>query len=254
LKKIEELGVSLTGLGKKESELRPAEPTDGAVHLILRDLQHSFYHERDDRNFVLGPLDLDFSPGELVFLIGGNGSGKTTFAKLVSGLYEPEAGEIWMNGERVTKENRELYRQVFSVVSSAFYLFEQLLGLSSANLDSRAREYLSVLQLDHKVDVKDGLLSTTELSRGQRKRLALLTAYLEDRPVYIFDEWAADQDPIFKQIFYLQLLPELKARGKTTIVISHDDKYYDVADRIKKGPSVRWVASGATTSWPCSRI
>jgi len=233
LKKIEDLGVSLTGLGAKEFQARPPSVSD-PVHLCVRDVQHSFYHEGDERNFVLGPLDLTFSPGELVFLIGGNGSGKTTFAKVLSGLYVPEAGEIWMNGEAVNDQNRERYRQCFSVVFSDFYLFEQLIGLARPNLDRQASEYLSMLQLDRKVTVKDGILSTTELSRGQRKRLALLTAYLEDRPIYIFDEWAADQDPTFKRIFYLQLLPELKARGKTTIVISHDDKYYYVADRIIK--------------------
>jgi putative ATP-binding cassette transporter len=101
-------------------------------------------------------------------------------------------------------------------------------------LDERAFKYLSQLQLNHKVQVKDGTLSTTELSQGQRKRLALLAAYLEDRPIYVFDEWAADQDPHFKEIFYRQLLPELKARGKALLVISHDDRYYHLADRLIK--------------------
>ena len=113
-------------------------------------------------------------------------------------------------------------------------MFESLLGLETSELDEKAREYLRQLQLHHKVKVTDGQLSTTELSQGQRKRLALLTAYLEDRPLYVFDEWAADQDPYFKQVFYLDLLPALKARGKTIIVITHDDKYHYVADRIIK--------------------
>jgi putative ATP-binding cassette transporter len=60
----------------------------------------------------------------------------------------------------------------------------------------------------------------------------LLTAYIEDRPIYVFDEWAADQDPFFKRVFYYNFLPELKARGKAVLVISHDDRYYNVADRI----------------------
>jgi putative ATP-binding cassette transporter len=109
-----------------------------------------------------------------------------------------------------------------------------LLGLDEVNLDERAREYLNQFHLQHKVKVQDGKLSTTNLSYGQRKRLALLTAYLEDRPIYVFDEWASGQDPIFREIFYLQLLPELKEKGKTVIVISHDDYYYHVADRIIK--------------------
>jgi putative ATP-binding cassette transporter len=109
-----------------------------------------------------------------------------------------------------------------------------MLGLESPHLDSEARRYLALLHLDHKVRVEGGALSTTALSQGQRKRLALLTAYLEDRLFYVFDEWAADQDPVFKEVFYTQLLPGLKARGKTVLVISHDDKYYYVADRVVK--------------------
>ncbi|BDI14299.1 hypothetical protein ANSO36C_01010 [Nostoc cf. commune SO-36] len=134
----------------------------------------------------------------------------------------------------ISEENREWYRQHFSVVFSDFYLFEELLGLKNSDLDAQAKKYLKQLQLDHKVKVENGQLSTTSLSQGQRKRLALLTAYLEDRPIYLFDEWAADQDPVFKEIFYTQLLPELRSRGKTVLVISHDDHYFHLANRIIK--------------------
>jgi putative ATP-binding cassette transporter len=183
---------------------------------------------------VLGPIDLKLFTNEVVFLVGPNGCGKTTLAKLLVGLYFPEEGEIRLNGKPVTDESRREYRENFSVVFSDFFVFEQLLGLESPRLDEQARDYLARLQLNHKVQVVEGGLSTTELSQGQRKRLALLTAYLEDRPIYLFDEWAADQDPLFKEIFYHQLLPELKARGKTVIVITHDDRYYSVADRLVK--------------------
>ncbi len=192
------------------------------------------YHQESGEEFSLGPLSLSFSPGELVFLIGGNGSGKTTLAKLIMGLYESEAGEVRLDGRTITRINRDDYRQNFSVVFYDFYLFDRLFGLRGPNLQARAQEYLAELQLQHKVSINEGRFSTTELSQGQRKRLALLTAYLEDRPIYIFDEWASDQDPMFKQIFYYRILPDLKARGKTVIVISHDDRYYDVADRIIK--------------------
>src|SRR4029077_16245241 len=107
-------------------------------------------------------------------------------------------------------------------------------ALGSPDLDAKAREYLARLEIQHKVQIEGGALSTADLSQGQRKRLALLTAYLDDRPIYLFDEWAADQDPYFKEVFYRQLLPELKARGKTVFVISHDDRYYDAADRVIK--------------------
>jgi putative ATP-binding cassette transporter len=182
----------------------------------------------------LGPINLSFQPGELVFLIGGNGSGKTTLVKLVMGLYEPESGEIHLDGKPVTNENRDDYRQRFSVVFYDFYLFERLFGLEAKDLDAESQKYLDLLQLSHKLEIRNGRLSTVDLSQGQRKRLALLTAYLENRPIYIFDEWAADQDPQFKEIFYYQLLPELKDQGKTIIVISHDDRYYGLADRLIK--------------------
>jgi putative ATP-binding cassette transporter len=169
-----------------------------------------------------------------VFLVGGNGSGKTTLAKLLVGLYAPAAGEVRVDGERVDDGNRDAYLRRFSAVFSDFYLFERFLGLEGPGLDGKAAEYLETLQLAHKVSVHDGRLSTTDLSQGQRKRLALLTAFLEDRPIYLFDEWAADQDPVFKRFFYLRLLPELKARGKTVVAVTHDDHYYGVADRVVK--------------------
>ncbi|HMY74658.1 MAG TPA: ATP-binding cassette domain-containing protein, partial [Blastocatellia bacterium] len=144
------------------------------------------------------------------------------------------AGEIYWNGVSVTNQLREAYRQNFSVVFAEPFVFGQLLGFEQTTLDERAKSYLEQLQLLGKVGVRNGRLSTTALSTGQRKRLALLTAYLENRPVYVFDEWAASQDPEFREIFYRQLLPELKARGKLVIAITHDDQYFSVADRLIK--------------------
>jgi putative ATP-binding cassette transporter len=211
-----------------------AEEGASFSRLELKGIVHSYHREQEDSHFVLGPLDLTFHPGELVFLVGGNGCGKSTLAKILAGLYVPEAGEIRLDGRLITDKNRDEYRQLFSAVFADFYLFENLLGLNRPNVDVQAGEYLELLHLQHKVKVRDGILSTTAVSQGQRKRLALLTAYVEDRPFYLFDEWAADQDPYFKGVFYTQLLPELKSRGKTVLVISHDDKYFDVADRIIK--------------------
>jgi putative ATP-binding cassette transporter len=232
LQKVESLGLSLAANTTEKEAAETAVPAWETVE--LHGVAHSYYREAENSRFTLGPIDLTLTPGELVFITGGNGSGKTTLAKLLMGLYPPEAGELRLNGAAVTDENRDWYRQHFTVVFSDFFLFDSLLGLEAPRLDDKAREYLVKLQLNHKLEVKEGVLSTTQLSQGQRKRLALLTAYLEDRSIYLFDEWAADQDPTFKQLFYHSLLPELKARGKTVIVISHDDHYYDVADRLIK--------------------
>jgi len=233
LQRIEELGVSLTS-DVKETQETGSKSSQYWKRLELKGITHSYHHERDGSSFTLGPIDFTFKPGELVFLVGGNGSGKTTLAKLLTGLYVPENGEICLDGTPITDENRDQYRQFFSAVFYDFFLFESLLGLDPQQLDDRARDYLTQLQLDHKVQIKEGALSTIDLSQGQRKRLALLTAFLEDRPFYIFDEWAADQDPVFREIFYLQILLELKAKGKTVLVISHDDRYYHLGDHVIK--------------------
>lgn len=234
LQKVEDLGLSLA---EKSTEACSFEQEENALvfeNLTLEGVIHSYHCEQDDSHFVLGPINLTFHRGELVFLVGGNGSGKSTLAKIIAGLYLPEAGNIRLNGELVTNGNRDEYRQLFSAVFADFYLFENLIGLERPDLDAQARQYLDQLHLKHKVKIRNGTLSTTSVSQGQRKRLALLTAYLEDRPFYIFDEWAADQDPYFKNIFYTRLLPELKARGKTVLVVTHDDHYFGSADRVLK--------------------
>ena len=230
--KIEQLGISQTDVANPAQDNEPKKPTWHNLDLV--DVEHTYYLEKENRSFTLGPVNLSFTMGELVFLTGGNGSGKTTLAKLLMGLYTPESGQIMIDGKTVNDETREAFRQSFSTVFSDYFLFDSLLGVKGEEADRQAHNYLEELQLNHKVEIKDGVFSTTDLSAGQRKRLALLTAYMEDRPVYIFDEWAADQDPQFKETFYYELLPELKSRGKLVIVISHDDRYYDVADRIIK--------------------
>jgi putative pyoverdin transport system ATP-binding/permease protein len=228
---LEQLGFSLEAENRETAgaEVEPAPWT-----LELAGVTHSYRRENEEESFLLGPIDLTFRPGELVFIVGGNGSGKTTLAKLILGLYAPEAGKIRFAGQALTDDNREQYRQNFAVVFSDYFIFKTLYGIEASALDGNARRYLEKLHLEQKVQVQEGELSTVDLSQGQRKRLALLTAYLEDRPIYLFDEWAADQDPIFKRIFYYELLPELKARGKMIFVISHDDHYFHVADRIVK--------------------
>lgn len=231
--RIEELGLSLDA-EKSESLTRPAAPAGPWSRLDLVDVTHVYRQDGGGSEFKLGPVNLTLRPGELLFLIGGNGSGKTTLVKLLTGLYEPDSGEIRLDGRPVAFDERDSYRQLFSAVFYDFYLFERLLDSEAGDLEAEGRKYLEMLRLGHKLEIRDGALSTVDLSQGQRKRLALLHAYLEDRPVYVFDEWAADQDPEYKEVFYYQLLPEFKARGKTVIVISHDDRYYGLADRVVK--------------------
>lgn len=230
LNKIKALEGELEAAGGAE----PAPPAAEVSTLVCEAASHTYFREREDGHFILGPFDLSLRAGELVFVTGGNGSGKTTLALMLTGLYEPEGGDVVLNGSISSASENHCFRQHFAAVFTDFCLFEHLLDSDDPALIQRAEEYLAHLQLDHKVTIDDGRLSTLELSTGQRKRLALLAAYLDDRPCYLFDEWAADQDPLFKRFFYEKILPDLKRLGKLVIVITHDDAYFHLADRLIK--------------------
>ncbi|MBD2256025.1 cyclic peptide export ABC transporter [Pseudanabaena sp. FACHB-2040] len=232
LRKIDHMRLALA----HEQEIDTANPrsTQPVCHLELKQVTYHYHPEGEEHGFTLGPINLSFQPGQITYLIGGNGSGKSTLAKLMTGLYMPQTGSISLCGTPINDQNREWYRQHISAIFSDFFLFDRCLGLDQVNLDQDVRRYLKQLHLDHKVQVRDGQLSTTRLSQGQRKRLALLTAYLEDRPIYIFDEWAADQEPAFRELFYTEILVKLKEQGKTVVVITHDDRYFYLADQLIK--------------------
>jgi putative pyoverdin transport system ATP-binding/permease protein len=236
LKKIDSLQLTLANQSTDIQQNAEHQQPLTFRTLTLANITHTYPGNWGDNSlmFSLGPLDFSFQAGEIVFIVGGNGSGKSTLGKIITGLYAPELGDVYLDEHLITDQNREWYRQHFSVVFADFYLFDRLLGLETVNLDNSARDYLQKLKLSHKVRIEQGALSTTALSQGERKRLALLTAYLEDRPIYLFDEWAADQDPSFRELFYTQMLPEMRQRGKTIFVISHDDRYFHLCDRIIK--------------------
>ncbi len=169
----------------------------------------------------------------------------------MTGLYTPDSGEILVDGVPVTVDSEDAYRQLYSTVFSDFYLFNRLLGLSQSKAwAERTREYLEALELSDVVKLDGDSFSTISLSQGQRRRMALLVAYMEDRPIYVLDEWAADQDPAFRKIFYLKLLPELKEKGKTIVLITHDDRFFHLGDRVIKleyGKVVQMVQQNVPT-------
>jgi len=232
LVKLERLIPSLEATGLELADAAPLMPVAFREEIRLEAVTYTYRREPSDEGFVLGPADLVLRPGEIVILAGGNGSGKTTLVKLLTGLYSPDSGVIRVDGRPVLEPDRESYRQLFSIVFADGYLFARLLGLSAVTLDDRAQAGLARVGLDRSVSVRDGSFSTIDLSQGQKRRLALLTALLEDRPVYVFDEWAANQDPRFKDLFYQELLPELRAAGKALLVISHDEDDFGIADRV----------------------
>lgn len=235
LSKLDDLVRDLAGQADEvdNEEIQTALITPERV-LALEGICYEYPDSPEDKPFTLGPVDLILRPGELLFLVGGNGAGKTTLLKLITGLYRPSAGSVKIDGQALNPAQRGGYRNLFSAIFSEFHVFPQLLGHDINQLDERAGELLDTLGLRHKVRIRDGRLSTVDLSRGQRKRLALLVALLEDRTCYVFDEWAADQSPEFREVFYSQILPRLAAQGKAVVVATHDDRYFHLADRLVK--------------------
>jgi multidrug/microcin transport system ATP-binding/permease protein len=186
-----------------------------------------------DNAFSVGPVNLTLHRGELVFLIGGNGSGKSTLAMLLTGLYQPQSGEILLDGQPLSAEKPEDYRKLFSAVFTDVWLFEQLLGPEGQQArPALVDKWLSHLQMSHKLALQDGKILNLKLSKGQKKRVALLLALAEERDIILLDEWAADQDPHFRREFYQVLLPLMQEMGKTIFAISHDDHYFIHADRL----------------------
>ncbi|MGA1874911.1 MAG: cyclic peptide export ABC transporter [bacterium] len=194
-------------------------------------LMFGYESKHESERFALERINFEAKAGEIIFIVGGNGSGKTTVAKLLTGLYIPEEGAVKIDGRNMSSEHLGEY---FSVVFSDFHLFEKLYAIDTAQREEEIQRYLKLLRLEKLVDIKNGAFTAIKLSGGQRKRLALLKCYLEDRPIYLFDELAADQDPEFREFFYTSLLLEMKRAGKIVIAITHDDHYFHVADRIIK--------------------
>jgi putative ATP-binding cassette transporter len=198
--------------------------------------QTVFYYPDIEGNplFTIGPFDLAINQGELLFIVGGNGSGKSTLLKLLTGLYYPTSGVIKLDDLIIKHNSYPPYRELFSIIFSDFHLFKTLYGYKDSVDYDKIYELLKIMKLDLKTEIIDGKISNINLSTGQRKRLAMIVSLLDDKPICVYDEWAADQDPDFRKYFYDILLKDLQDRGKTIIAVSHDDRYFHVADRVLK--------------------
>lgn len=178
--------------------------------------------------FSLSNIDLTVQKGDIIFIVGGNGSGKSTLLKIIAGLYFPLSGSVKIDGKDIDNISA---RHLFTTIFSDFHLFDRLYGIDAPD-GEKVDEWLELMELSDKMSFKENRFTTLDLSTGQRKRLAMIAAVMDDKPIYIFDEWAADQSPVFREYFYRNLLPLLKSQGKTVIAVSHDDRYFDVADRL----------------------
>jgi putative ATP-binding cassette transporter len=199
----------------------------------FNDLHFAYKDKAGKEQFGVGPINFEVNKGETIFVIGGNGSGKSTMIKLLTGLYRPDAGEICVDDTPVGEEQIQEYRELFGVIFSDFFLFSEIYGVPGLE-PAKVMKLLKQMQLSEKTGFKNGAFTNRNLSTGQRKRLAMISVMLENKSILVFDEWAADQDPEFRKYFYTELLYDFKKMGKTIIAITHDDYYFDHADKIFK--------------------
>lgn len=234
------LSLAIGAIQKLEDEMdaaytkfsnQPGKNYKNFNKIEMVDVQFSYPGNQSD--FSAGPFNQTINRGELLFIIGGNGSGKSTFLKLLTGFYMPAAGNIRVDSQLILLADYSVYRELFSIVFTDFHLFKKLYGIEDLNAD-KVNFWLEKMQMQHKAQFHEGAFTSTNLSTGQRKRLAFIAAILKEKPILVLDEFAADQDPQFRHYFYETLLPELKSMGKTIIAVTHDDHYFHIADRVLK--------------------
>jgi len=204
---------------------------DQVGQIALKEVFFSHSKIETAGRFTLGPINYTFERGGVYFIRGNNGSGKTTLMRILIGLIQPQSGQIFVDGAPLSLPASSQYRDLFAVVFSDFFLFKKLYGLSISDPEETDR-LLRLFKMSDKVKISEGEFSDVHLSTGQRKRLALIVALLEKRQFLVLDEWAADQDPEFRREFYHEIIPAIRAMGKTVIAITHDDQYYEVADHV----------------------
>lgn len=230
---LETLDALERNLLEADEEARPAPATSPrfASRIECRTVSYSYFDQDGKETFNVGPLDLEIRRGETLFVVGGNGSGKTTLIRLLARLYEPRSGVITWDGRVVDRSNLAEYRNLFGIIFADFHLFDRLYGMGDIAAEP-VEAMLADVGLGQKTRFEEGRFTNLDLSTGQRKRLALVGTLLEDRPIWIFDELAADQAPDFRHRFYEELLPAWKALDKTLIIVTHDDRYFGLADRL----------------------
>jgi putative pyoverdin transport system ATP-binding/permease protein len=225
--RIEDLDTHLKTLAKDGDTAGSGEPFQS---LVLKGVTASHGPE-GAQGFVLGPIDLDIRRGDIVFLVGDNGSGKTTLLNLIAGLHDPKSGEITLNGRPLEKRGMGSYRAGISAIFAKYHVFRTLFGLGHIH-DRDVSATIIKVNLSGQTGVIKGVFTRMELSAGQKRRLALAVSLLENRDILILDEFVQDQDPNQRAFLFEQLLPELKEKGKTIILSTHDLAWTKACDKL----------------------
>lgn len=230
LEQVESFDVDIKKSGTIADGTVEYQPDLQKVPLIS--LENVSFEYPVENPFRLENISLEVKQNEILIIKGYNGSGKTTLFNLIVGLYTPNSGAICFQGNSISKDNLKAYRSYFSCHFTDSPLFDNFNYLDLGNRDE-LNSIMNDLQLSSKTELDErNVLTKTDLSNGQKGRISLLRLLLENKRIYFFDEWAANQDIYFKEKFYTEIVPGLKAAGKTVILISHDDKFYNIADRI----------------------
>jgi cyclic peptide transporter len=224
--------TSETERGVQHQDLIKFSGTVGESILEFDEVEVSYKRSDGFTNFKLGPVAANIPAGQITFITGDNGSGKSTFAKIITGLYAPESGKIRYNGQKITPETLASYRSRFSSVFSDFHLFSELAPETVGG--ERLSAWIQRFGIENVVQVDGNRISTTKLSQGQRERLAFAFACSYPSEIVVLDEVSSNQDAGFRNTIYHEILPELKSMGKTIIVITHDERYFQVADVMLK--------------------
>jgi putative ATP-binding cassette transporter len=238
---VSQTEFALSNIDAMEERLREAAggvPEESAVALerapstiALSRASFAYTDPNGAPTFAVGPLEADFRAGEITFITGGNGSGKSTMLRLLTGLTPLADGCLLADGAPVAPERMQSFRDQITAVFSDNHLSRRIYGLDKGGAE-RVNHWLERLEMEKKTAVRDGAFTTVDLSLGQRKRLALVTALVEDKRIVVLDEWAAGQDPHFRRVFYEEILPELKQQGKIVICVTHDDRWFGLAGRV----------------------
>ncbi len=203
---------------------------DNQYHLSAKNV--SFTYPKTDKE-VLKEIDIDFEVGKSYAIVGENGSGKTTFIKLLTRLYDPQIGQIQLNGIDAAKYDSQEYYSLFNVVFQDFDLFSFKLGetvaaSSEVNKEKVIEAFKEVGFYDRYQQLEKGLETSLNkefdkeginLSGGEQQKLAIARALYKDGPIFILDEPTAALDPISEFEIYQQF--NQMTQGKTSLIISH---------------------------------
>lgn len=232
--RIEDFLKDLNLIEQQEIEVKNMPLVNDFNQIVFEDVVYDYLDENKEKRFTLGPINLTIKEGETVFIIGGNGSGKSTFMNILTGLIYPSSGNIRINGKKIEEKDYPEYRSLISAIFTNHHIFDQNYEEYSLTDNEEFNELIDLMELDDTIDKANISNTNKKLSKGQEKRLAMIFAIMEKRPLIVLDEWAAEQDPYFKKYFYEELLFKFKVQKKTIIAITHDDAYFECCDRIIK--------------------